>query len=208
MPDLTGKVRQIGVYGGSFDPVHFGHLRSALEVKQTLNLDELRFIPSGNPPHKSGPRASAADRVAMLECAIASCPGLVIDTREIERQKPSYTLDTLKSLQSDFPEARFTLIIGTDQFSVFDTWHRWEEILEFVSLAVMERPQESISAVGAGILQGRFASTVTTIPVTQLDISSTRIRRELEHGTDIQFLLPYAVREYIIQHKLYTGSDF
>lgn len=194
------------MYGGSFDPVHFGHLRTALEVRLHLHLDQLRFIPSGNPPHKSGPRVSAADRVAMLDLAIARSQGLIIDTREIESDKPSYTLDTLKSLQSDFPQARLTLIIGMDQFSVFDTWHQWQQILAMADLAVMERPGESLSDVASGILSGEFGSKITTVPVTQLEISSSRIRRELDQGTDVQFLLPYAVRQYIIDHKLYTGS--
>jgi len=142
---LTEDVRSVGVYGGSFDPVHFGHLRSALEVKQQLGLNQLRFIPAGNPPHKSGPVVNAADRVEMLELSIADCPGLVVDQREIERHKPSYTFDTLEELQNELPQAQLTLIIGTDQFSVFDTWHRWRELLGLANLAVMERPGEILS---------------------------------------------------------------
>ena len=203
---MTEKAQAIGVYGGSFDPVHFGHLRPVLEVKQQLQLDQLRFIPSGNPPHKSGPRVSAADRVAMLDLAIARSPGLIIDTREVDTQKPSYTLDTLKSLQSDFPQARLTLVIGMDQFSVFDTWHQWQQILAMADVAVMERPGESLSDVASSILNGEFGSVIKIVPVTQLEISSSRIRRELEQGTDVQFLLPYVVRQYIIDNKLYTGS--
>jgi len=203
---VTEKTQAIGVYGGSFDPVHFGHLRPALEVKQQLLLDQLRFIPSGNPPHKSGPRVSAADRVAMLDLAIARSPGLIIDTREVDTQKPSYTLDTLKSLQSDFPQARLTLVIGMDQFSVFDTWHQWQQILAMADVAVMERPGESLSDIASSILNGEFGSAINTVPVTQLEISSSRIRRELDQGTDVQFLLPYAVRQFIIDNKLYTGS--
>jgi len=171
-----------------------------------LNLDQLRFIPSGNPPHRSGPRASASDRVAMLDLAITGSPGLIIDRREIGKPKPSYTLDTLISLQSDFPEAALTLVVGMDQFSVFDTWHRWRDILAIATLAVMERPGESLSAVASDILSGDFASGISIVPVTQLDISSSRIRQDLQQGTDIRYLLPYVVRQYIIDHKLYTGS--
>jgi len=140
---LTEGVRSLGVYGGSFDPVHFGHLRSALEVQQQLGLDQLRFIPAGNPPHKAGPVVNAADRVKMLELAIADTdsagsPCLIVDQREIERLKPSYTFDTLEELQNELPQAQLTLIIGTDQFSVFDTWHRWRELLGIAHVAVME----------------------------------------------------------------------
>lgn len=211
---MTEGVCSIGVYGGSFDPVHFGHLRSALEVQQQLGLDQLRFIPAGNPPHKAGPVVNAADRVKMLELAIADGKaaentGLVVDRREIERQKPSYTFDTLEELQNELPQAQLTLIIGTDQFSVFDTWHRWRELLGIANLAVMERPGEILSEFAIELLQGELlqsepASKITMCPVTQLDISSTRIRNELSAGTDIRFLLPYAVRRYIIEHQLYT----
>ena len=106
----------IGVCGGSFDPVHFGHLRTALEVRQQLGLEQLRFIPAGNPPHKEGPRVSATDRVNMLELAIGGSPSVVIDERETQRLKPSYTIDTLLELQQELPQASLTLIIGTDQF--------------------------------------------------------------------------------------------
>jgi len=203
---LSQVVNSIGVCGGSFDPVHFGHLRTALEVRHQLGLEQLRFIPAGNPPHKEGPRVSAADRVNMLELAIAGCPGVVIDQRETQRQKPSYTIDTLLELQQELPQASLTLIIGTDQFSVFDTWHRWQDLLKIAQVAVMERPGELLSDVAKELLQGEFSSKITLCPVTQLDISSTRIRKDWRAGTDIRFLVPYAVRQYIIEHELYTGS--
>ena len=192
--------------GGSFDPVHFGHLRTAFEVRHQLGLEQLRFMPAGNPPHKEGPRASAADRVRMLELALAASPGVVIDQRETQRQHPSYSIDTQLELQQEFPKARLTLIIGTDQFSVFDTWHRWQDLLQLAQVAVMERPGESLSDFANELLQGEYASKITLCPVTQLEISSTRIRNDRQAGTDIRFLVPYAVRQYIIEHELYTGS--
>jgi len=130
---LSKSVSSVGVCGGSFDPVHFGHLRTALEVRHQLGLEQLRFIPAGNPPHKEGPRVSATDRVKMLELATAGIPNVVIDQRETLRQKPSYTIDTLLELQQELPQASLTLIIGTDQFSVFDTWHRWQDLLQQTS---------------------------------------------------------------------------
>ena len=199
-------MNSIGVCGGSFDPVHLGHLRTALEVRLKLGLEQLRFIPAGNPPHKEGPRVSAADRVNMLELAIADCPGVVVDQREIQRQDPSYTIDTLLELQQELPQAHLTLIIGTDQFNVFDTWHRWQDLLTIAQIAVMERPGEALSEFASDLLQSETASKITLCSVTQLDISSTRIRNDWRAGTDIRFLIPYAVRQYIIEHELYTGS--
>lgn len=196
---------RIGVYGGSFDPVHHGHLRSALEVKQQLQLDELRLLPSGNPPHRDRARVSAGHRLAMLELAVAQAPGIVIDPRELEHDQPSYTIDTLESLQAQAPKAALTLIIGMDQFSAFDTWHRWQELLQKVNLAVMERPGEVISSSAEQILAGKFAERISIIKVTQLDISSSRIRAELGKEREIQFLVPLAVRDYIVKNGLYGG---
>lgn len=203
---MSRSIQSMGVYGGSFDPVHFGHLRTALEVRLQLALDELRFIPSGDPPHKAGPKASAADRIRMLELAIANSPGLVIDPREINRQQTSYTFDTLQELRAEFPNTSLTLVIGTDQFSVFDTWHRWEELLVLADLAVMKRPGESLTEFATALLNGEHASRITLCQVTQLDISSTRIRNALREGTDIQFLLPYAVRTYITENNLFQNN--
>lgn len=139
----------------------------------------------------------------MLELAIARTPGLIIDRREIDRQSTSYTIDTLTEIQAEFPQSELTLVIGTDQFSVFDTWHRWQDLLEIANLAVMERPGEELSDFASSLAEGRYASKIALCQVTQLDISSTRIRNELRQRADIQFLLPYAVRQYIVENNLY-----
>lgn len=209
VPELPRKknitARRIGVYGGSFDPIHHGHLRSALEVKQQQQLDELRFLPSGNPPHRDRARVSAEHRLTMLELAVAQAPGIVIDPRELEHDQPSYTIDTLESLQAQAPKAELTLIIGMDQFSAFDTWHRWQELLQKINLAVMERPGEVISSNAEQILVGKFAERISITKVTQLNISSSRIRAELADNREIQFLLPLAVRDYIVENGLYKA---
>ena len=202
---MSEQTKSIGVYGGSFDPVHFGHLRCALEVRRHLDLDELRCIPSGDPPHKAQPQASATQRVEMLNLAIARSPGLIVDPREIERETTSYTINTLEEIKSECPHADLTLVIGTDQFSVFDTWNRWQDLFALTRLAVMERPGEVLSDLANSLLAGEYGPQITLCPVTQLDISSTRIRNDLQAGTDIQFLLPYAVRQYIEQHSLYQS---
>jgi nicotinate-nucleotide adenylyltransferase len=204
--------RRIGVYGGAFDPVHFGHLRSALEVRQALGLDEIRFIPSGNPPHRSEARVDAAQRIEMLELAIRDAPGVVIDRREVQNTQTSYSFDTLASVEAEYPASRVTLVIGMDQFSVFDTWYRWRELLQRFELAVMERPGESLSETARSILSTAGAETlhdkprIALISVTQLQISSSRIRDDLIHGRDIQFLVPAAVRDYIYRHRLYRAT--
>jgi len=202
------EAKRIGVYGGAFDPVHMGHLRSALEVKQTLTLDELRFLPSGTPPHRAGARTDAKHRLAMLNLAVRNAKDVVIDERELSTDETSYSYDTLCAIAAEFPASRLTLIIGMDQFSVFDTWHRWQDLLESYDVAVMERPGEQLSGVGLSILQNAERQTggarVHIVAVTQLDISSTRLRADLASNRDIQFLVPAAVRDYIISHGLYA----
>jgi len=152
---------RIGVYGGAFDPIHLGHLRSALEVSQVLSLDELRFLPSGNPPHRSRAEVANEHRLKMLQLAVEGASGIAIDDRELERKNTSYSIDTLETIQAEFPQAQLTLVIGMDQFSAFDTWHRWQELLQRVELAVMERPGEIMA--GGYIIQShkkRFAGRV------------------------------------------------
>ncbi len=203
--------RQIGIYGGAFDPVHHGHLRTALEVSQTLGLDELRFVPSGNPPHRSGARADAAHRVEMLKRAVRDTPGVVIDQREVQNTRVSYSFDTLEAVAGDYPDSRLTLVIGMDQFSVFDTWYRWQDLLQRYRLAVMERPGQAISEVAKNILKSVNVEgqdqQIQLVSVTQLQISSSRIRDDLARQRNIQFLVPQVVREYIHSHGLYTGAS-
>jgi len=204
--------KRLGVYGGAFDPVHLGHLRSAYEVKQQCQLDELRFLPSGNPPHRNQANVEATHRLAMLELAVSEAEGLVIDSRELEADKgPTYTYDTLAELKIENPNADLTLIIGTDQFNNFDKWHRWEDILQKAELAVMERPGEPLSDFAQSLIQkysndqnnDQSGAKIHLIQVTGLDISSSRIRRDLLAGRDIRFLLPYSVYQYIHRFKLY-----
>ena len=203
---MSLEQQRIGVYGGSFDPVHFGHLRCAFEVQQQLQLDQLRFVPSGNPPHRERAAVSAKHRVAMLELAIVDYPASLVDTREVQSDQPSYSIDTLEAIQAENTDAELTLIIGTDQFSTFDTWHRWKQLLQQCNLAVMQRPGESLSEYAKNLLAGPMAENITLCAVTQLEISSSRIRRDLNMGTDVKFLLPYTVRNHIIEHHLYRGS--
>ena len=205
---LTKRLQgaRIGVYGGSFDPVHIGHLRSALEVSQAQELDELRFLPSGNPPHRARAQVANEHRLKMLQLAVDDAPGIGIDDRELGRKSTSYSIDTLETIQAENPQAELTLIIGMDQFNAFDTWHRWQELLQRVELVVMERPGETLSGSAYQLMASSLQKRISIVSVTQLEISSSRIRKDLQAGLDIRFLVPYAVRDYILSQDLYKNE--
>ena len=128
---VNQRPRRIGVLGGTFDPVHIGHLRGALEVAETLGLDEVRLVPNFRPPHREAPNSSAQDRLAMVQLAVQDVPPLAVDARELERDRPSYTLDTLESLREELDQQdQIHLIVGWDAFCGLPSWHRWEELLD------------------------------------------------------------------------------
>ena len=134
----------LGVFGGTFDPIHCGHLELARELRETLGLSAIRFVPAGDPPHRSAPAASAAQRLAMVELAVASHPGLEVDAREVERTGRSYTVTTLEELRSEYRRRALALIVGADAFLGLPTWHRWREIFELAHLVVVARPGVAI----------------------------------------------------------------
>lgn len=207
----------IGLFGGTFDPVHYGHLRSALEVKDIFGLDEVRLIPCANPPHREQPAVTAEMRLQMLELAIKNQPYLKIDTRELDRydlhQAPSYMVDTLKSLRQEFPSEPLLLFIGTDAFKHLTGWHQWQRLFDYAHIVVMTRPGFEIQelddffkarlAVDIKELARAIAGKLCFQQVTQLDISATAIRDIIARKQNPGFLLPDAVIEYIKQHKLY-----
>ena len=201
------RLRKIGVFGGAFDPVHLGHLRTAIEVAQRFDLSHVRLIPSGNPPHRPPAHVEDQHRLAMLQRAVEPVANLVVDEREILRSQRSYTIDTLESVQADYPAARLVLIIGMDQFCVFDTWHRWQQILQMAELIVMERPGEALNDVGRGMLARPDSMSIQLCAVTQLAISSSRIRHDLQQQMEIYCLVPYAVQTYIHKHNLYGARS-
>jgi len=211
----------IGLFGGTFDPVHFGHLRPALELQQSIGLDEVRLLPSHVPPHRSQPHATPQQRLAMLRAAVADDPAFTVDTREFEREGPSYTLDTLKSLRAEMAGTSLSLLIGMDAFREFSSWHRWREILDYSHLVVMTRPGKlppeqgeladfvSLHRVAdATTLKSRASGLLLFHPVTQLEISGTEIRKILASGKRADFLLPKSVLEVIYSEGLYgTGKQ-
>jgi nicotinate-nucleotide adenylyltransferase len=210
----------IGVLGGTFDPIHHGHLRLAVEVREALGLRELRLVPARVPPHRERPLASAADRLAMLRAAVAGSPGLAVDTREIDREGPSYTVDTLRSLRAEHPEEPVCLCLGMDAFRSLDTWHLWRELPRLAHLAVVRRPggrapragpvAELLSAARVARpedLQRAPAGAVALVDVPPLAISATRIRALVGAGRDPRWLLPDGVLAVIRERGLYLDRS-
>jgi nicotinate-nucleotide adenylyltransferase len=209
----------IGILGGTFDPVHFGHLRPALEVQEALALEELRLVPCHIPPHRPQPHASAAQRVAMLEAATGGHPAFRIDTRELQRNGPSYTFDTLASLREDLGDTGICLLMGMDAFGGLTTWHRWSELIDLCHLVVMTRPGADVPAGGelagfirrhrvseAAGLRHRPAGRLLFQTVTALAISASRLRALLAEGLSPAFLMPEAVIGIINREGLYRGT--
>lgn len=203
----------IGIFGGTFNPVHYGHLRSALEVKEFFGLDEVRLIPCFLPPHREQPSVTAPMRLRMLELAVKNQPGLKIDTRELDRQGPSYMVDTLKSLRLEFPEQALLLFIGTDAFRHLKAWHQWQQLFAYAHVVVMTRPGypaqdlddffKARTTTDKNDLADRLAGKLFFHPVTQLDISATAIRNLIADQQNPGFLMPDAVIDYIKQNSLY-----
>ncbi|MTW20752.1 nicotinate-nucleotide adenylyltransferase [Allochromatium palmeri] len=211
----------IGLLGGTFDPIHYGHLRAALDCLQALALDQVRFIPLRIAVHRPQPQASTEQRLAMLEAALADAPGFVLDRRELHRDGPSYTLDTLRSLRAEFGTERpLCLLVGADAYGGFLDWHRPLEILELAHLVVMRRPGHDPVASpalrqlylervceNARCLAERPGGRILFQTLTQLDISSTRLRELIALGRRPRYLLPDAVLDYIERERLYGHVD-
>lgn len=209
----------IGIYGGTFDPIHLGHLRPALEILEALHLEQLRFIPCGQPPHRQPAVASGAQRLAMLQLAIAGQSGFVADDRELQRVGPSYMLDTLRSLRQEFPGKMLCLVIGTDVFATLHRWHQWRDVVECASLLVTHRAEFDVAQLrlAAELAQWRrsaevfeqdeflqaSAGRVLFYPVSQLAISSSAIREHLQQGRSIRYWVPQSVYDYIRHNRIY-----
>lgn len=209
----------IGVFGGTFDPIHFGHLRPALELLEQLSLQRLHLIPSAVPPHRPAPSATAGQRLAMLKLAVAEQPGFVVDERELRRSGPSYMVDTLASLRAEAGEAPLCLLLGVDAFLGLHEWHQWQRLMEIAHIVVAHRPgwsldEMSMPQVFRQALEGRWmeeeaglrnqvAGGVLLQCVTQLDISATDIRERIAAGKSANYLLPDSVWRYIQEQELY-----
>jgi nicotinate-nucleotide adenylyltransferase len=215
---MTVETKPIAILGGTFDPIHNGHLRPVLELLEDLDLAEVRFIPASQPPHRNQPLANQEQRLAMLRLAIAEQPGFVLDERELSREGPSYMVDTLHALRSEMGDRPLCLVLGMDAFEGLPKWHRWREIPDLVHLLIIHRPGGGLSLsevlvelLGerklhhAGALRERPAGGILFHPVTQLDISASRIREILAQRRSPRYLLPEQVWSYIGEQGLYRS---
>lgn len=211
-------MRPMGVFGGTFDPIHYGHLRTAFEMLQALQFELVRFVPCGDPPHRGTTFASASERLRMVELALRGQQGFTVDDREIRREGPSYSIDTLLSLREEFPDRPLGLIIGMDAFLGLTGWHRWQDILDIAHIIVAHRPGWKAPDIGplgeliaefgthrADDLHAALNGRVHIHAVTQLEISSTEIRELVAAGRDPRFLMPDGVRDEIQSSGCYAG---
>jgi nicotinate-nucleotide adenylyltransferase len=207
----------IGLFGGTFDPIHYGHLRTAFELWQSLKLGQVRFLPTGNPPHREAPLASAELRLEMVRAAVADQSAFCVDDREIRRSGVSYSVDTLLELRREFPERSLCLLLGMDAFLGMPNWHRWQEIFELAHVVVVNRPGWKAPMTGplGEVMVDRGTGSVRdlhTAPagrlhvraVTQLEISSTDLRQLLLSGRDLRYLVPDPVREIVLRSGCYA----
>ena len=215
----------VGILGGTFDPIHLGHLRLAQELAQTLRLAEVRFVPSGTPPHRALPRTPTAHRVAMVRLAVAGNPLFSVDEREVRRSGPAYTIDTLTELRAEVGIATpLVVLVGADAFLDFAAWHRWHELFGLAHIAVAHRPgfpverwrdampQPLAREYAVRLMQQPLAvhlaaaGGIVVIPFTALDISATAVRALVGSGGSPRYLLPDPVLDYIQREGLYAGG--
>ena len=213
----------IGILGGTFDPIHYGHLRLGEELGEVLKLEEVRLLPSGTPPHRSAPVASSEHRLAMTRLAVQGNSRFQVDDREIHRAGPGYMFDTLTSMRAESgPTQPLVLLLGADAFLELATWHRWHELFGLAHIAVAHRPGFPVERWAGQMPQplareytSRLmhqplavhlspAGGVVVVPFTALDISATALRDLLQTGRSPRYLLPAPVLDYIRSNNLYT----
>lgn len=213
----TRNPEPIGIFGGTFDPIHYGHLRPAQEAQRALGLAEIRFVPAAIPPHRRAPAATAAQRLRMVELAVTGIPGFVVDDREIRRGGPSFTVLTLESLRREFGERPLCLLMGMDAFEGIETWHQWRRLPELAHLVVMTRPGWTFPADATtpawvrervvrepGELAQSAAGKIYFQAVAPQDISATQIREAIAGGRPAEEFLPSTVLEYVHAHRIYS----
>ena len=215
-------MKPIGILGGTFDPIHYGHLRLAEEMRELAGLQQVRFIPTGNPPHRDTPQVTALDRSAMVQLAISGEPDFVLDNREANKSTKCFTINTLRELRGELGATQpLCLLMGGDAFLQLHTWHEWEQLLELTHIVVGYRPgftleerihsapprlrkhyQERLCSVD--YLSQQAAGGIAELAIPKLEISATLIRSRVAENRTIRYLLPATVADYIYQHHLYT----
>lgn len=213
-------MQPIGILGGTFDPIHNAHLLLAREALQQLKLGQIRFIPVNIPPHRDKPIATPSHRKQMIELAIAEKAKFHLDCRELDCDKTSYSINTLKSLRQEFTEDSLSLIVGQDAFNKIDSWKDWQELLDYAHIIVANRPNESLSDISTELkdwieknktndkaeITSKTAGHVYFIEIPELDISSSMIRQNIKQQKPINDLLPITNQQYINENKLYLDT--
>lgn len=217
MSDSCAGLVPVGVFGGTFNPVHYGHLRSALELVERLQLQRLHLMPCAVPPHREAPACSADDRNAMVELAVAGEPQLLCDSRELRRSGHSYTYDSLVELRGELGAGHsLCMVMGCDAVLKINSWHRWQELLQQAHIVILARPGWTLPvegevarwiaehrAEGPEVLRQTPAGGVLVEELRPLEISSTEIRELLAAGRSARYLLPEPVLDYIESNRLY-----
>ena len=217
MPRASG----IAIFGGTFDPIHFGHLRSALEVREALDVSAVRFVPSYIPPHRKAPSATPAQRLDMLRLAIAGQAGFEIDERELAREGKSFAVDTLNSIREEIgPDLPLTTIIGSDAYRLLNEWHEWRRLLDYAHVVVLERPDHNDAGLSRELIEfarGRLVTepsclaarpygSICRLRLTQIGISATAVRNVFAAGRSPAYMLPEKVISYIYENGLYGAA--
>lgn len=210
----------LAVFGGTFNPIHFGHLRSALELLEGLEFAQLRFMPASEPPHRDAPTVAAEHRAAMVELAIAQEQRFTCDRRELQRAGPSYTVDSLEELRGELTgKQSLSLVMGCDALLSLPSWHRWDELLSLAHLVIMARPGWTLPSKGplaawlrdhrgvAEDVHRESSGKVITQTLRPQDISATNIRALLQSGFSARYLLPESVLAYIAERGLYAKQE-
>ena len=217
MSQAAAPLGPVAVFGGTFNPIHYGHLRSALELVEHLDLAELRLMPCAVPPHRGEPECAAEHRAAMVQLAVAGEPALACDGRELARPGKSYTIDSLEEIRGELGAGRsLCLVMGCDALLNLDSWHRWRELLDVAHIVVIARPGWAFPTSGEvadwlqrhrlddqGAILQRPCGGVLVEQLRPLSISSTEIRELLSAGKSVRYLVPEPVLEYIRDHSLY-----
>ncbi len=211
-------MRALGILGGTFDPVHLGHIQSARELCERIGLESLSLMPCHLPPHRDRPQTASGHRLAMTKIAVAPWPRLTVDARELERDGPSYTVDTLRAVREEIgPGASLTFVMGSDAFNSLHQWHRWQGLFEFANILVMQRegyqlaPAAEVAEMvaareqAAADLINERAGAYASIALSPWPQSATEVRARLAAGHSLGDCVPAEVEHYIEQHKLYRN---
>jgi nicotinate-nucleotide adenylyltransferase len=217
---VTHQAGPLAYFGGTFDPIHYGHLRTAHELLEILQVQRIEFLPSGQPPHRQRIYATAQARLNMVRAAIAEESRFAVDERECRRLTPSYTVDTLTELRQEWPQRSICLLIGMDAFLSLPQWHRYAELLQLAHIVVAHRPGwqapqdgllgQWVNAYATGKvsdLHEKMAGHIYIHEVTQLEISSSAVRELIAAGRDPKYLVPPAVRDFVLKNRCYFDKE-